>query len=211
MEEFITIEENVQTEITEKKSKFIANLFYVENLEEAEELIKRIKKQYFDAKHNCIAYRIIENGQIIEKSSDDGEPSGTAGQPMLSILQKNNLANILIIVTRYFGGILLGTGGLVRAYSNSLLNAIEEAKKVTKCKGQELKVEIDYNEFENFKYYCKKNKINIIKVDYQEYIECIISLEFHKKEKLMKDYEGKKISLKNLKELSIKYITKSIE
>ena len=88
MEEFITIEENVQTEITEKKSKFIANLFYVENVEEAEELIKKTKKKYFDAKHNCIAYRVIEKGQIIEKSSDDGEPSGTAGQPMLSILQK---------------------------------------------------------------------------------------------------------------------------
>ena len=214
MEEFITIEENVQTEITEKKSKFIANLanlFYVENVEEAEELIKKTKKKYFDAKHNCIAYRVIEKGQIIEKSSDDGEPSGTAGQPMLSILQKNNLANVLIIVTRYFGGILLGTGGLVRAYSSSLLNAIEETKKVTKCLGQELRVELDYNEFENFKYYCKKNKINIIKVEYQEYIECTISLEFNIKEKLMKDYEGKKISLKNIQELSIKYITKSIE
>ena len=211
MEEFITIEENVQTEITEKKSKFIANLFYVENVEEAEELIKKIKKKYFDAKHNCFAYRVIEKGQIIEKSSDDGEPSGTAGQPMLSILQKNNLANVLIIVTRYFGGILLGTGGLVRAYSSSLLNAIEETKKVTKCLGQELRVELDYNEFENFKYYCKKNKINIIKVEYQEYIECTISLEFNIKEKLMKDYEGKKISLKNIQELSIKYITKSIE
>ena len=211
MEEFITIEENVQTEITEKKSKFIANLFYVENVEEAEELIKKTKKKYFDAKHNCIAYRVIEKGQIIEKSSDDGEPSGTAGQPILSILQKNNLANVLIIVTRYFGGILLGTGGLVRAYSSSLLNAIEETKKVTKCLGQELRVELDYNEFENFKYYCKKNKINIIKVEYQEYIECTISLEFNIKEKLMKDYEGKKISLKNIQELSIKYITKSIE
>ena len=211
MEEFITIEENVQTEITEKKSKFIANLFYVENVEEAEELIKKTKKKYFDAKHNCIAYRVIEKGQIIEKSSDDGEPSGTAGQPILSILQKNNLANVLIIVTRYFGGILLGTGGLVRAYSSSLLNAIEETKKVTKCLGQELQVELDYNEFENFKYYCKKNKINIIKVEYQEYIECTISLEFNIKEKLMKDYEGKKISLKNIQELSIKYITKSIE
>lgn len=211
MEEFITIEENVQTEITEKKSKFIANLFYIENVEEAENIIKQTKKKYFDAKHNCIAYRVIEKGQIVEKSSDDGEPSGTAGQPMLSILQKNNLSNVLIIVTRYFGGILLGTGGLVRAYSNSLLEAIEETKKVTKCLGQELQVELDYNEFENFKYYCKKNRINIIKVEYQEYIDCTISLEFNIKEKLMKDYEGKKISLKNIQELSIKYITKSIE
>ena len=115
----------------------------------------------------CLLY----TSQIIEKSSDDGEPSGTAGQPMLSILQKNNLANVLIIVTRYFGGILLGTGGLVRAYSGSVLKVIEEAKKVTKCLGQELQVELDYNEFENFKYYCKKNKINIIKAEYQEYID----------------------------------------
>ena len=211
MEEFITIEENVEAEITEKKSKFIANLFYIENVEEAEKIIKEIKKKYFDAKHNCIAYRVIEKNQIIEKSSDDGEPSGTAGQPMLSILQKNKLANVLIIVTRYFGGILLGTGGLVRAYSNSLLKAIEHAKKVTKCLGQEIRVELEYNEFENFKYYCKKNKIIITKVEYQEFIECTIALEFNKKEKLMQDYEGKKISIKKIEELSIKYISKCIE
>ena len=211
MEEFITIKENVQTEITEKKSKFIANLFYIENVKEAEKLIKQTKKKYHDAKHNCIAYRVIDKSQMIEKSSDDGEPSGTAGQPMLSILQKNNLSNILVIVTRYFGGILLGTGGLVRAYSNSLLSAIEKSEKEIKCLGQEILVELDYNEFENFKYYCKKNRINIIKVEYQEYIECIISLEFHKKEKLMEDYERKNIVIKNIKELSIKYITKSIE
>ena len=95
MREFITIAESVQSEITEKKSKFIANLFYVENSEEAEKIIKEIKRKYFDARHNCIAYRVIEDGNIIEKSSDDGEPSGTAGAPMLNILQKNNLANII--------------------------------------------------------------------------------------------------------------------
>ena len=130
MEEFTTIEENVSTEIVEKKSKFIANFFYVETVGEAEKIIKEIKKKYFDARHNCVAYRVIENGQVIEKSSDDGEPSGTAGAPMLNILQKNELANVLIIVTRYFGGILLGTGGLVRAYSGSLLDAIEKSKKI---------------------------------------------------------------------------------
>lgn len=211
MEKFYTIEKETQTEIIEKKSRFIANLFYIENTKQAENIIKKIKKKYHDAKHNCIAYRVIDKGQMIEKSSDDGEPSGTAGQPMLSILQKNNLSNILVIVTRYFGGILLGTGGLVRAYSNSLLSAIEKSEKEIKCLGQEILVELDYNEFENFKYYCKKNGINIIKVEYQEYIECIISLEFHKKEKLMEDYERKNIVIKNIKELSIKYITKSIE
>lgn len=102
MEEYITIKENVTEEITEKKSKFIANLIKINTKEEAEQTIKQIKKKYHDARHNCIAYRIIENGNLIEKSSDDGEPSGTAGAPMLNLLQKNNLCNILIIVTRYF-------------------------------------------------------------------------------------------------------------
>ena len=129
---FFTIQNNVQAEIVEKKSKFIANLFYIESIEEAEEIIKKTKKRYFDARHNCIAYRVIENNQILERFSDDGEPSGTAGAPMLNILQKNEYVNILIIVTRYFGGILLGTGGLVRAYSDSLLLAIEKSIKIQK-------------------------------------------------------------------------------
>ena len=210
MEEFTTIEENVSTEIVEKKSKFIANFFYVETVEEAEKIIKEIKKKYFDARHNCVAYRVVENGQVIEKSSDDGEPSGTAGAPMLNILQKNKLANVLIIVTRYFGGILLGTGGLVRAYSNSLLNAIEKSKKITKCLGQEFEIKIDYSEFENFKYYCKKNNINIEKVEYKEDIVCIISMQNSKKEVFRKNYERKDVNIKKLKELSIKYVTKSI-
>ena len=119
MKEFITIKENVQTEYVEKKSKFIANLFHVENSEEAENIIKETKKKYFDARHNCIAYRVIEDDRLVEKSSDDGEPSGTAGAPILKILIGQNLSHILVVVTRYFGGILLGTGGLVRAYSRS--------------------------------------------------------------------------------------------
>lgn len=210
MEEFTTIEENVSTEIVEKKSKFIANFFYVETVEEAEKIIKDTKKKYFDARHNCVAYRIIGNGQVIEKSSDDGEPSGTAGAPMLNILQKNELANVLIIVTRYFGGILLGTGGLVRAYSGSLLDAIEKSKKITKCLGQEFEIVVDYSEFENFKYYCKKNDINIEKIEYREDIVCIISMQNSKKEVFRKNYERKDVNIKKLKELSIKYVTKSI-
>lgn len=210
MEEFTTIEENVSTEIVEKKSKFIANLFYVETVEEAENIIRETRKKYFDARHNCIAYRVLENGQIIEKASDDGEPSGTAGAPMLNILQKNEFANVLIIVTRYFGGILLGTGGLVRAYSDSLLKAIENSKKILKCLGQQYEIRIDYSEFENFKYYCKKNNIYIEKLEYGEDIVCIISMQNSIKENFKKDYERKNIIIKNLKELSIKYVTKSI-
>lgn len=210
MKEFITIKEHIETEIVEKKSKFIGDLFYVENSEEAESKIKEIKKKYFDAKHHCIAYRTIENGQIIEKSSDDGEPSGTAGAPMLNILQKNNLVNVLIVVTRYFGGILLGTGGLVRAYSNTLLKAIENSIQIKKCIGEELEVGVEYSEFETFKYYCRNNKIEITNTKYLENIICKIELEEETKEKFIKDFETKNINLIYIKELYKKYITKSI-
>lgn len=177
MEEFITILKNETAEIVEKKSKFIANLFHVESVEEAENRIKDIKKKYHDARHNCIAYRVAENGQIIEKSSDDGEPSGTAGGPMLNILQKNNLCNLVIVVTRYFGGILLGTGGLVRAYSEVTQQAIEKSTKVIKVIGREMIIELDYSNLEKFKYYCKNNNINIKKIDYMDNIILKIEME----------------------------------
>lgn len=209
MKEFITIKENVLAEIVEKKSKFIANLIYVDNTKDAENVIKEIKKKHFDARHNCIAYRIVENEKIVERSSDDGEPSGTAGAPMLTILQKNNLANVLVVVTRYFGGILLGTGGLVRAYSESTIKAIEEADKVEMVLGEELEVMLDYNNFENFKYYCKNNEINIVNSQYTENIVCKIQINMEKKQKLMDDFETKKINFKEIKELSKKYIIKS--
>lgn len=209
MKEFITIKENVVAEIVEKKSKFIANLIYVDSIQDTENIIKDIKKKYFDARHNCIAYRIVEDEKIVERSSDDGEPSGTAGAPMLTILQKNNLANVLVIVTRYFGGILLGTGGLVRAYSESTIKAIEEADKVEMILGEELEVVLDYNNFENFKYYCKNNGINIVNPQYTENIVCKIEINADKKQKLMGDFETKKINLKEIRELSKKYIIKS--
>ena len=210
MEEFITIENNVVSEFVEKKSKFIGNLFYIESSKQAEEIIKETKKKYFDAKHNCIAYRVIENGQIIERFSDNGEPQGTAGAPMLNILQKNNLVNVLIIVTRYFGGILLGTGGLVKAYQKSLMLALEDCKKITKVLGESLEVKLAYSDLESFKYYCKNNKINIVDIDYKEDVVCKIELEEDKKAKLLEDYEIKNIKLNNIRELNKKYINKSI-
>ena len=103
---FKTIKENAIGEITEKKSKFICHAYHVESVEEAEEVIKKLRKKYYDARHNCFAYRIIKDD--ISRMSDDGEPSGTAGTPMLNILLGRNLSNILVVVTRYFGGILLG-------------------------------------------------------------------------------------------------------
>lgn len=212
MEEFITIDENTQitAEIVEKKSKFIANMFYISNAVEAEEIIKKVKKKYYDAKHNCIAYRVIDDGKLVERSSDDGEPSGTAGAPMLSILQKNNLYNILVVVTRYFGGILLGTGGLVSCYSQATIDAMNRAPKVLKCMGEDAQVELDYTNLEIFKYYCKKHQINIINLEYSDKIICRIEAENSKIDKLIQDTKLKNIIVKEIIILNKKYISKSI-
>lgn len=177
---FNTIEKENSTEIVEKKSKFIANIYNVENKEQAEEKIKQIKKKYYDAKHHCFAFSIIEENGIIQKSSDDGEPSGTAGAPILNIIKNNNLQNVLIIVTRYFGGILLGTGGLTRAYSEVAVKVVEQSELIQKEPGLEIELEIDYNDNEKFKYYCQKNKINILNVEYAENI--LYKIELNEKE-----------------------------
>ena len=116
-----TITKTISSEIVVTKSKFIGNLFHIETKEDAELLIEQVRKKYFDARHNCFAYVIYDksSSQIIKKSSDDGEPSGTAGAPILECLVGAELVNTLCIVTRYFGGVLLGTGGLTRAYASS--------------------------------------------------------------------------------------------
>ncbi len=210
MDNFFTIMENEMAEIIEKKSKFIANIIKVNSKQNAEDEINRIKKIYHDARHNCVAYRVIEDDMIIEKSSDDGEPSGTAGGPMLNILQKNNLCNVAVIVTRYFGGILLGTGGLVRAYSDATMMAIEKSEKIGMVLGIVMMARVDYSEYEKFKYYCQKNQIRVENSQYGEDIVCNISLENKVKDKLINDFETKNINLKELKEINKKIIEKSI-
>ncbi|NLH45530.1 MAG: YigZ family protein [Acholeplasmataceae bacterium] len=121
-----TIVRDFQQEIVIEKSRFICTLKKVATEEEAQDFIKETKKKYWDATHNCSAYIVGESGAA-QRSNDDGEPSGTAGLPMLEVLRKNNLHNVAAVVTRYFGGVKLGAGGLVRAYTNSVAAAIEEA------------------------------------------------------------------------------------
>ena len=211
MGEFITILKDETAEIVEKKSKFIANIFVAESVDEAEERIKNIKKQYYDARHNCVAYRVAEKGQVVEKSSDDGEPSGTAGGPMLNILQKSNLCNVVVVVTRYFGGILLGTGGLVRAYSDATQKAIEKCIKVYKVDGIEFEVRIDYSNLEIFKYYCKNNEIKITNIEYGEDIILKIEMEKNRKNIFLKDIETKTLNVKELQVIQEKYINETVE
>lgn len=185
MEKFKTIlEKNTTAEIIEKKSRFIANLFYVETPQEAEDKIKQIKKKYYDAKHNCFAYITLNENEIQKKCSDDGEPSGTAGAPMLEILEKQSIYNVVVIVTRYFGGILLGTGGLVRAYSDSLKETIKKSTLVEQEPGYEAEIKLPYADFEKFKYYCNKNNINIINSEYSDFIICKIEVNDAEKNRL---------------------------
>lgn len=127
---------------------------------------------------------------------------------MLNILQKNNLANVLVIVTRYFGGILLGTGGLVRAYSEATLNVLEQARKVEKCRGIVVEIIVDYNNLELLKYYCKNNNIEIINIEYSDKIECILEMENEIKDRLLKDITNMKLNILNMKILHKKYINK---
>ena len=174
-----TILANSSSELEVKKSKFIANIIKITNEQDAKEKLNQIRKEYSDARHNCYAYIVYDNETKtkIEKSSDDREPSGTAGIPMLTLLQKNNLVNVLIVVTRYFGGILLGTGGLVRAYTDSSKQALEAAKIIELQYGEILEYCIEYDEFEYFKYICEKNNIEIINTEYSNNIKAIIKLK----------------------------------
>ena len=175
-----TVGSSKSAEITEKKSKFIANIFYVENEKEAEEILKKIKKKYFDAKHNCYAYRILDGENIIQRSSDDGEPSGTAGKPMLTILEKNNFVNCIVIVTRYFGGILLGTGGLVKAYSDVTIQCLNNSEIMNIELGYEVNLQLNYQDLEKIKYFCKINNIKIQEENFSEKIELILNIQKNK-------------------------------
>ena len=206
-----TIKENTSAEIVEKKSKFIANLFYVQNEEEAEEIIKKLKKKYYDARHNCYAYNILTKDGLVAKSSDDGEPSGTAGAPMLNIIQKNELINVLVVVTRYFGGILLGTGGLVRAYSDALAKVIENAEFVKEELGYEVQVTIEYSEQEKLEYYCKQNNLNIVEMQYTDKINCIIEMNNIEKENFINDINKMNYKIEKYEIIKEKNIRKNIE
>lgn len=145
-------------EVTEKKSRFIASCRSISSEEEALSLIAAERKRYFDARHTCFAYVCGDNNETV-RFSDDGEPRGTAGKPILDIITGNNLKNALITVTRYFGGTLLGTGGLVRAYSSSAAMAVEEGIAsgtiLESEKGAVIKIELAYKDIGRFEHLCQ--------------------------------------------------------
>lgn len=153
----------------------------------------------------------MTNEGIVNRLSDDGEPSGTAGAPMLNIINKNELINVLVVVTRYFGGILLGTGGLVRAYSESTIKAINSAEFVIEERGYEVELEINYNDFEKLSYYCKKNNINTINTEYGEKIICVLEINNEEKEKLLNNIEELNFKIEKYRVIKEKNIRKNLQ
>ena len=168
--EYRTIYQGGEDEIVEKKSRFIATVIPVENEEEALEFIEKTKKKYWDARPNCFAYVIGERGQL-QRCSDDGEPSGTAGRPILEVLQGRGIHNALVIVTRYFGGTLLGTGGLVRAYSQATQAGLAASRIMTRQSGRKLLIGTDYNGIGKMQYIVGKRNIPVLDTRYAEAVE----------------------------------------
>lgn len=159
-----SIKNNIEYTLEIKKSKFITKLFRVNSLSEINKILDKINKEYSDSTHICYAY-ILENN---EKCSDDGEPSGTAGLPILNILKKKNLCNVLAIVIRYFGGIKLGAGGLVRAYSNSVVDTLKQTDIIKLIEGYLIEIEFSYDQVKLIDYILNEKKI--ISKDYNNNI-----------------------------------------
>ena len=154
-------------EIIEKKSRFIATVCPVNSEEDAARFIEKIKKKYWDARHNCHAFVIGERNEI-SRCSDDGEPSGTAGKPMLDVLLGAGLHNVCVVVTRYFGGTLLGTGGLVRAYSQAVQTGLENSLIVEKMLSFRMKIYTDYNGIGKIQYILGKSSAITVNIDYTD-------------------------------------------
>ena len=166
MEQYKTVLEGGTGEIVEKKSRFIATVRPVKNEEEALAFLEEMRKKYWDARHNCYAYSIGKNREFTRCS--DGEPSGTAGRPMLDVILGEDIYNVAVVVTRYFGGVLLGTGGLVRAYSKAVQEGLAGSIVIEKKKGISLKVTTDYTGIGRIQYIAGERQIPILDSEYTD-------------------------------------------
>lgn len=174
MIEFLTVEKPSETTLTIKKSKFISNVRPVDSLEEAEEFIASVRKKYYDATHNVYAYCVGLGNEELQKSSDDGEPSGTAGRPILEVIRLKQLKNVAVVVTRYFGGILLGANGLIRAYSQSAKSGIENSGITKIIQANEYVISVEYSLLSKIESILKKNNFFINHVEYGEIVRMYV-------------------------------------
>ena len=170
----------------EKKSRFLAAVYSVESDEQAASYIEAARRKYWDARHNCYAYVIGDNNEIM-RFSDDGEPSGTAGKPILEVIAGRGIHNCLIIVTRYFGGTLLGTGGLVRAYQKSSLDALCNSSIAVRTKGSRITVRTDYNSAGKLQYAAQKNEWMLENIIYEADVGLVFAVPEKMCERVIKE------------------------
>lgn len=161
------VEKSGSAEVVRKKSRFLSVLLSVSDEKEAFFEIEKIKKEHYNARHNCFAF-IVGKDPFTERFSDDGEPQGTAGKVILDVMKHNHLSNALIVVTRYFGGVLLGTGGLTEAYSSAAAEACKDAGLMRVLMGRQVDVSLDYTDYGKIEYLIRDNGIPVLSSDFAE-------------------------------------------
>lgn len=201
MEKYKSIEEETVAQFIEKRSKFICYACPINGEREANEYVKKISSRHWDAKHNVYAYRVRE--PQIDRYSDDGEPQGTGGIPILNVLRGENLEDVVVVVTRYFGGILLGTGGLVRAYTHGAKIAIENSNVILMRKSKKIRIKVDYQNYGKVENTLNKNGVQIQNIVFLEDVSIIFIAEDEKIEsieKILRKIVSGKIFLEILEE-----------
>lgn len=192
--EFRTIKEDGQVQEEIKKSRFICHAKRVYSEEEARDFITAIKKEHYKATHNCSAFIIGERSEI-KRTSDDGEPSGTAGVPMLGVLENHNLTNVCVVVTRYFGGIKLGAGGLIRAYAGSVSLAVKEIGIVEIKEQAGIQIQMTYAQYQEYGNFLKEHNLMELETNFTDQVETMIFVDKENKEhiksELIEFYNGK--------------------
>ena len=178
--------EGGEGEIVEKKSRFIATVRPIETEEEAVAFVNEMKKKYWDARHNCSAF-VIGSRQEVTRCSDDGEPAQTAGRPMLDVLLREGITNVAVVVTRYFGGVLLGTGGLVRAYQSATQAGLAASKIIEKRQGKKLIIHTDDNGLGKLQYLFGQQKTAILDTEYAADVVLTILVPVEQKDFLYKE------------------------
>ena len=181
--EFRTIKENGQVQEEIKKSRFICHAKRVYSEEEARDFITAIKKEHYKATHNCSAFIVGERSEI-KRTSDDGEPSGTAGVPMLGVLENHNLTNVCVVVTRYFGGIKLGAGGLIRAYAGSVALAVKEIGIIEIKEQAGITIQMSYAQYQEYSNFLKEHHLMELDTNFTDQIDTIIYVDKEEKENI---------------------------
>lgn len=196
---YLTIMDSVTVELIVKQSKFLGHMSYVRSKEDAEMFISKIRTEYKDATHNVPAYSIYCNGLMY--CSDDGEPHGTAGKPILEIVKRENIYDVCVVVTRYFGGVLLGTGGLVSAYSDTCKMLIEKATIAKQTLCATLNIVVDYSEFSKIEHFIEKYNANVVEKNFYDKVRMTLLVKSEEEDifkKLLMEKTAANISIKNV-------------